>query len=156
MIGGTYCSWTGMIGAAATPRKPSRPVTGLFHQPKICQNALHLGSVIFQKRGELSRRLVEISPLALGYCFFPGWARNHLCDGIRQRFQVGVTNPRRSHEAAPVEERDIDALFLEGRYIDARQALLRGYGECPHLSIGEEGLVFPVTTNTNGDMAAQD
>ena len=64
--------------------------------------------------------------------------------------------PGRSDYRAPVGEHEIDALLLEGRHVDTRQALRRGHADGAQLTSLDLPFVLAVTGDAGGHLGAED
>src|SRR5688500_11630266 len=93
----------------------------LLQQAKLVEDALDAGLLIPQEPGELVGGKVAVDPAAFGGYRLPLRAANHLAHGRIQRLEVGGLDVAGRHDCAPVDQFDIDALFLKRRDIDTRQ-----------------------------------
>ena len=74
---------------------------------------------------EIIARKIEVCPVLFCQDLFPGIALDRRINCIEQRLFLGVIKARRGNDGAPVGKLHINALFLQGRNVDAGLAFRR-------------------------------
>src|SRR5215213_491065 len=103
------------------------------NQPEIPQDSFDPGALRSEKGRKVGRRLVHIDPAPFFQEGLPLLATHHLAQGLVQGLLVRRPQLRRRHQPTPVDQRGIDALLLERRYVDAKQPLGRRDADGPQL-----------------------
>ena len=119
------------------------------------------------KRGEISLRAahqlaeiiareIKIRPVLVGEHFFPGIALDGRIDRFKQGLFLCIIEARRGHDGAPVGKVNIDALFFQGRNVDAWLAFRRGNRQGPEFARLDLARPFAVAADARHHMAAHD
>ena len=109
-----------------------------------------------RKAANSIRRLVEVQPAALLEGGLPGGALDHLGDGVGQCGHILLADVGADEQAAPVDQRDVDALRLQGRHLDAGQGLVRRDADAAQLAGRDLRRELLIAADAGRDMATQD
>jgi hypothetical protein len=146
---------------AQAPRPRSRRATPYSERPPF-PSAQFLEDpgdalVLVVKEGlELGAALERVGPALVGEGLLPLRGGVHLGDQVDVLLGLGLAQPGRADDAAPVGELQVDAQALEGRRVDTSHRLSAGDGEDLH--VAGLGLLGDLADagGGEGDLLAQD